>query len=37
MKDITEMKEDAENRHQAVLNMIEGLSDTTSSDGASLV
>ncbi|KAJ7868506.1 hypothetical protein B0H13DRAFT_1897081 [Mycena leptocephala] len=34
---ITEMKEDAENRHQAVLNMIEGLSDTTSSDGASLV
>ncbi|KAJ7914454.1 hypothetical protein B0H13DRAFT_1872983 [Mycena leptocephala] len=36
MKDITEMKEDAENRHQAVLNMVEGLSDTTSSDGASL-
>jgi hypothetical protein len=37
MKDITEMQEDAEDRHKAVLNMIEALSDTTSSDGASSV
>lgn len=31
------MQEDAENRHKEVLNMIEALSDTTSSDGASSV
>ncbi|KAJ7789944.1 hypothetical protein B0H13DRAFT_1936339 [Mycena leptocephala] len=31
------MQEDAENRHKAVLNMIEALSDRTSSDGASSV
>jgi hypothetical protein len=37
MKDITEMQEDAENNHKAVLNMIEAVSDRTSSDGASSV
>ncbi|KAJ7827297.1 hypothetical protein B0H13DRAFT_1917729 [Mycena leptocephala] len=37
MKDIAEMQEDAENRHKAVVNMIEALSETTSSDGASSV
>ncbi|KAJ7877156.1 hypothetical protein B0H13DRAFT_1893372 [Mycena leptocephala] len=37
MKNINEMQQDAENRHKAVLTMIEALSDTTSSDGASLV
>jgi hypothetical protein len=37
MKDITKMQEDAENRHKAVLNMIEAVSDKTSSDGASSV
>jgi hypothetical protein len=37
MKDIAVMQEDAENRHKAVLNMIEVLSDRTSSDGASSV
>ncbi|KAJ7920515.1 hypothetical protein B0H13DRAFT_1867585 [Mycena leptocephala] len=31
------MHEDAENRHKEVLNMIEALSDTTSSDGASSI
>jgi hypothetical protein len=37
MNNITEMQEDAENRHKEVLDMIEALSDTTSSDGASSV
>jgi hypothetical protein len=37
MNNITEMQQDAENRHQEVLNMIEAFSDTTSSDGASSV
>jgi hypothetical protein len=37
MKNITEMQQDAESRHKAVLTMIEALSDTTSSDGASSV
>jgi hypothetical protein len=37
MTDITAMQEDAENRHKAVLNMIETVSDRTSSDGASSV
>ncbi|KAJ7869796.1 hypothetical protein B0H13DRAFT_1896478 [Mycena leptocephala] len=37
MKNVTEMQQDAESRHKAVLTMIEALSDTTSSDGASLV
>jgi hypothetical protein len=37
MKDITQMQEDAEKQHQEVLDMIEALSDTTSSDGASSV
>ncbi|KAJ7820048.1 hypothetical protein B0H13DRAFT_1921438 [Mycena leptocephala] len=37
MSDITKMQEVAENRHKEVLNMIEALSDTTSSDGASSV
>jgi hypothetical protein len=37
MKDIAEMKKDAENQHKEVLDMIEALSDTTSSDGASSV
>jgi hypothetical protein len=37
MKDVTEMQEEAENRHKAVLTMIEALSDTTCSDGASSV
>jgi hypothetical protein len=37
MKDITEMQEEAEKRHKAVLNMIEAVSDRTSSDGASSV
>ncbi|KAJ7874608.1 hypothetical protein B0H13DRAFT_2551489 [Mycena leptocephala] len=34
---ITKMQEDAENRHKEVLNMIDALSDTASSDGASSV
>ncbi|KAJ7842088.1 hypothetical protein B0H13DRAFT_1909980 [Mycena leptocephala] len=34
---ILPMQEDAENRHKAVLNMIEALSDRTSSDGASSI
>jgi hypothetical protein len=37
MKDITEMQKDAESRQKAVLDMIEALSDTASSDEASLV
>jgi hypothetical protein len=37
MKEITQMQEDAEKRHKEVLDMIEALSDTTSSDRASSV
>ncbi|KAJ7909247.1 hypothetical protein B0H13DRAFT_1877873 [Mycena leptocephala] len=37
IKDITEMQEDAEKRHKEVLNLIEALLNTTSSDGASSV
>jgi hypothetical protein len=37
LKDITQIKEDAEKQHKEVLEMIEALSDTTSSDGASSV
>jgi Asp-tRNA(Asn)/Glu-tRNA(Gln) amidotransferase C subunit len=37
IKDITQMREDAEKRNKEVLGMIEGLSDTTGSDGASSV
>jgi hypothetical protein len=37
MKDIAEMQQDAENRHNDVLDMIESLSDTSGSDGASSV
>ncbi|KAJ7896980.1 hypothetical protein B0H13DRAFT_1884747 [Mycena leptocephala] len=37
IKDIAEMQEDAEKRHKEVLDMIEALSNTTSSDGASSV
>jgi hypothetical protein len=37
MKDIAEMQDNAENRHKAVCNMIDALSDRTSSDGASSV
>jgi hypothetical protein len=37
IKYIAEMKEDAEQRHKEVLDMIEALSDTTSSDRASSV
>jgi hypothetical protein len=37
MKDIKQMQKDAEERHKEVLDMIEALSDTTSSDGASVV
>ncbi|KAJ7818565.1 hypothetical protein B0H13DRAFT_2455061 [Mycena leptocephala] len=37
MKDIAEMQDDAERRHKVVSNMIEALSDRTSSDGASSV
>ncbi|KAJ7838342.1 hypothetical protein B0H13DRAFT_1911911 [Mycena leptocephala] len=37
MKDIAEMQDDAEQRHKVVSNMIEALSDRTSSDGASSV
>lgn len=37
MTDATVMQEEAEKRHQEVLNMIEALSDSTSSDGASFV
>ncbi|KAJ7920642.1 hypothetical protein B0H13DRAFT_2421156 [Mycena leptocephala] len=37
MKDIAEMQRDAENRHNDMLDMIEALLDTSSSDGASLI
>jgi hypothetical protein len=37
MKDIKQMQEDAEKRKKEVLDMIEALLDTTSSDGASSV
>jgi hypothetical protein len=37
MNNITKMQEEAENRHKEVLDMIEALSDTASSDGASAV
>jgi hypothetical protein len=37
MKDIIQMQEDVEKQHKEVLDMIEALSDTTSSDGASSV
>ncbi|KAJ7909959.1 hypothetical protein B0H13DRAFT_1877147 [Mycena leptocephala] len=37
MTDATVMQEEAEKRHQEVLNMIEALSDSTSSDGASFI
>jgi hypothetical protein len=37
MKDMAEMNRDTEKRHKEVLDMIEGLSDTTGSDGASSV
>ncbi|KAJ7907812.1 hypothetical protein B0H13DRAFT_1879263 [Mycena leptocephala] len=35
MKDIAQMREDAQKQHKEVLDMIEALSDTASSDGAS--
>jgi hypothetical protein len=37
MPDITEMQETTLKRHQEVLNMVEALSDGTSSDRASSV
>ncbi len=37
MKDLTQMQEDAERQHKEVLDMIEAMSDATSSDGASSV
>jgi hypothetical protein len=37
MKDLTQMQEDAEKRHKEVLDMVEALSDTTSSDRSSSV
>jgi hypothetical protein len=37
LKDIRQMEEDAEKQHKQVLEMIEALSDTTSSDGVSSV
>jgi hypothetical protein len=37
IKDIAEMQEDADKRHKEVLDMIEALSNTTGSDGASSV
>jgi hypothetical protein len=37
MKDLTQMRQDAEKQHKEVLDMIEALSDTTGSDGASSV
>jgi hypothetical protein len=37
MADIVKMRQDAEQKHKEVLNMIEVLTDTTSSDGASTV
>ncbi|KAF7365815.1 hypothetical protein MVEN_00455600 [Mycena venus] len=35
--DVTRMRQDAEKRHKEVLHMIEGLSDTISSDSASTI
>jgi hypothetical protein len=37
IKNIAEMQEDAEKRYKQVLDMIEALSNTTGSDGASSV
>jgi hypothetical protein len=37
MKNITQMHKDAEKRNKEVLDMIEALSDTTSSDRSSSV
>jgi hypothetical protein len=37
IKDMANMQRDAQKRHEEVLNMIESLSDTTSSDRASSV
>jgi hypothetical protein len=37
INNIAEMQEDAEKRHKEVLHMIETLSNTTGSDGASSV
>jgi hypothetical protein len=37
MNNIAEMQGDAEKRHKEVIVMIEALSDTTSSDGSSIV
>jgi hypothetical protein len=37
MKDIAQIQADAEKQHKEVLDMIEALSDTTSSDRASSV
>jgi hypothetical protein len=37
MINITEIHEDMQKRHQEVLNMVEALSEATSSDGASSV
>jgi hypothetical protein len=37
MSDITRLQEDADKRQQEVLSMIEGLSNTSSSDGTSSV
>jgi hypothetical protein len=37
MTDLTRMQEEATNRHQEVLSIIEGLSDTASLDRASTV
>jgi hypothetical protein len=37
MNNIMDIQQDAERRHREVLDMIEALFDTTSSDGSSLV
>jgi hypothetical protein len=37
MTDITKIEENAQKRHREVLDMIEALSEATSSDGASTV
>jgi hypothetical protein len=37
MIDIVKIQQDAEQKHKEVLNMIAGLTDTTSSDRASTV
>lgn len=37
IEDITKMRQEAKQRHQEVLNMIEALSDAASSDTASTV